>query len=60
MCVQQSQRKERGMTLIHMVLIDGELEGLKHAHAANAEHGFLLQPIDLVTAVSSAMKRNEI
>ncbi len=49
--VEQFQGQESGMPLVHVILLDGEAEGVEDAGAADAEDDLLFEPVGEVAAV---------
>ena len=49
--LQQCQRKQRRVALVHVVHVDAQAQRMRHAHAAHAQHNFLLQAVVRIAAV---------
>ncbi len=51
LALQQAQRQQRRVALVHVVHIHSLPQRLGHAHPAHAQHNLLLQPVVAVAAI---------
>ena len=56
LALKQGQRKQRGVAFVHVIDVYTHSESIGHAHAAHAEHNFLLHAIVFVAAVKMVGK----